>query len=290
LYYKFYCGVKTTDKLLTEIIKPLTEELQTKQLIDQFFFIRYTDPDLHIRLRFHIINTANIGKIISIVNQHIQHFLTEGLITKMQTDTYKREIERYGNNSIAMAESFFHVDSIVTLNLLDLIEGENGEQIRWQFAIRSIDELLTNFNYTPNEKLLLLEQLKTGFIHEHSEAKELKVQLDVKFRNVRKQVEDILDRDKDGERNILPLIELLAWKAEELAPIIKQLLELKDKNLLQLPINELMASYIHMMLNRIFKARQRTYEMLLYDLLYRFYKTTLAKEKSKEKDKIMSEL
>ena len=49
-----------------------------------------------------------------------------------------------------------------------------------------------------------------------------------------------------------------------------------------------MASYIHMMLNRIFKARQRTYEMLLYDLLYRFYKTTLAKEKSKEKDKIMT--
>lgn len=59
LYYKFYCGVKTADKLLTEVIKPLTEELQTKQLIDKFFFIRYTDPDLHIRLRFHLIDIGN---------------------------------------------------------------------------------------------------------------------------------------------------------------------------------------------------------------------------------------
>ena len=64
LYYKLYTGHKTADFILTEVIKPLTEEFLEKGLIDKWFFIRYADPKHHIRLRFHCLDTKNIGKVI----------------------------------------------------------------------------------------------------------------------------------------------------------------------------------------------------------------------------------
>ena len=192
-------------------------------------------------------------------------------------------MERYGTNSIEISESIFHIDSLVTLQLLDLIEGDEGEQIRWQFALRSVDEFLDNFNLKTNEKLTLLAYLKDAFIREHSESKTLKVQLDTKFRNLRKQVEDILNRDLDETRQIQPVIDLLEWKSSQIQPLANQINELVKINKLQVELNDLLASYMHMMINRIFKARQRTYEMLVYDLLYRYYKSLTGREKAKER-------
>ncbi|HET6227766.1 MAG TPA: lantibiotic dehydratase, partial [Bacteroidia bacterium] len=256
LYYKFYSGIKTADKLLAEVIRPLTQELVDKNYIDKFFFIRYSDPDNHIRLRFHFADLSKIGLVIGLVYKAIQPYQEQGLISKIQTDTYARELERYGTNSMELTESLFYIDSIVTLNLLDLIDGEEGEIIRWQFAIRSMDDLLTNLKFSAAEKLQLLDRMKTSFFREHGESKELKLQLDAKFRTERKLVEDILNKELDERREIQPVIELLKWKDEQVQPLAEQLLELKRNNQLQIDLNELTSSYIHMLLNRLFMARQ----------------------------------
>lgn len=284
LYYKFYAGIKTADKLLPEVFRSLTEELMDKRYIDKFFFIRYSDPEHHIRFRFHFSDLSKIGQVITLVHKAIQPYLDQGIVSKMQTDTYNRELERYGTHSMELTESIFYIDSVVTLQLLDLIEGEEGEVIRWQFAIRSMDDLLTGFRFNAMEKLLLLENMKTAFFREHGESKELKLQLDAKFRTERKLVEDILDREQDAGREIQPIMELLEWKKEQLHPLVEQLICLKDKGQLQTDLNELVSSYIHMLLNRLFMARQRTYELVVYDLLYRYYKSMAGREKNKSKE------
>jgi thiopeptide-type bacteriocin biosynthesis protein len=140
-------------------------------------------------------------------------------------------------------------------------------------------------NFTPAEKLQLMDTIKTGFFREHGESKQLKLQLDAKFRTERKLVEDILNREIDETREIQPVIELLKWKNEQVQPIAEQLLALKKNNQLQINLNDLTASYIHMLLNRLFMARQRTYEMVVYDLLYRYYKSVAGREKSKIAEK-----
>jgi thiopeptide-type bacteriocin biosynthesis protein len=288
LYYKFYAGIKTCDKLLSEVIRPLTEELMEKKYIDKFFFIRYADPENHLRLRFHFNDTTKIGSVVNLVYQAIQPYLEQGILSKVQTDTYSRELERYGSNSMELSETLFHIDSVVTLNLLNLIGGDEGEVIRWQFAIRSMDDLLSNLRFSASEKLQLLDQMKTSFFREHGESKELKLQLDAKFRTERKLVEHILDRGQDNSREIQPIIELLEWKKEQVQPIAEKLLKLKNKGHLQVPLDELTSSYIHMLLNRLFMSRQRTYELVVYDLLYRYYKSSLGREKNKSK-KILHE-
>lgn len=283
LYYKLYCGIKTAEKLLIESIKPMVDEWLKYGLIDKFFFIRYSDPDFHLRLRFHTNNREYIGKLVTMINLNLQPYVEQRLVSKVQTDTYKRELARYGTNSMEFSESLFYLDSITTINVLSLFNGEKGDEIRWQFALRSIDELLNCFSYSFSGKIKLLETLKTNFANEHGGGKDLKVLLDTKFRKLRREVEVILKDNLEQTRSSIPFMNILTWKNEQLKPISEKILQLKNLNELEVPLDDLLSSYLHMMMNRIFKSRQRTCEMVVYDLLFKYYKSIEAREKHNKK-------
>ena len=283
LYYKIYCGVKTGDTILTEVIKPLTEQLIKEQLIDSWFFIRYADPDIHLRVRFHFTDLKHIGTVISLFQDAIAEYEKNGLIWKVQTDTYQREIERYGVNAMLLGEQIFHYDSKCIVDMLEMIDGDKGEEIRWLFAIRSVNELLSNFNYSFEQKRDLLEDLKTGFAIEFNMNKDLKMQIDKKFRTYRKSIANILDTKNDDTSELQPLFELLNKKSVSINPIVAQILALQQNNELPLFLNDLLASYIHMLLNRLFKNKQRLHEMVVYDLMWRTYRSEIAKHKNIKK-------
>src|SRR5262249_21929470 len=52
-YAKLYGGTATADRLLRDEIAPFVGELLEEGVIDRWFFIRYTDPNPHLRLRMH---------------------------------------------------------------------------------------------------------------------------------------------------------------------------------------------------------------------------------------------
>jgi len=153
VYYKIYTGTKTSDIILAEAIKPIVEELTAKGAIDQWFFIRYADPKHHIRVRFHYNDPDAIGIIMRTVYERLYAFAKADLIWKIQVDTYNREIERYGEEHIEMAEQLFSHESDMIVNFLDMVDGEEGEELRWLFAIRALDTMLADFGYSEDEKL-----------------------------------------------------------------------------------------------------------------------------------------
>ena len=62
-------------------------------------------------------------------------------------------------------------------------------------------------------------------------------------------------------------------------------MKLKESNTLQLDWVDLIASLLHMNLDRLFMGRNRTNEFVVYDLLARQYKSNLARLKSTTKIK-----
>ncbi|MCC8199436.1 MAG: hypothetical protein LIP06_12945 [Tannerellaceae bacterium] len=52
--------------------------------------------------------------------------------------------------------------------------------------------------------------------------------------------------------------------------------KLKKENL---DIEYLISSYIHMMMNRIFRSRNRVHELIIYDFMDRYYKSKVARSK-----------
>jgi thiopeptide-type bacteriocin biosynthesis protein len=50
---------------------------------------------------------------------------------------------------------------------------------------------------------------------------------------------------------------------------VERFLMLKKEQKLEVSLDNVVASFIHMSVNRCFRSKQRLYEMMLYDFLYR---------------------
>jgi len=279
LYYKIYCGAKTADYILTEKIKKITEILFEKKIIDQWFFIRYADPDVHLRLRLHISNFEKYGDVLKLINEEFEPLLNQYIISKIQTDTYNRELDRYGDNSIDLVENLFFNDSIFVTNMLDMLDASIGGTIRWKMGLRSVDAFLNDFKLNAEEKFNLVSKLNTSFFIEHGGRKELKLILDAKFRKLRTELEYVLDSSNEKSKEYYPIIELINIRSESNKKIIEKIFLLNSNQELQISLNDLLASLLHMNLDRLFMGRNRTNEFVIYDLLTRYYKSNLARLK-----------
>jgi len=281
VYYKIYCGIKTSDNLLISAINRIVDTLLSSKLITKFFFIRYSDPQPHIRLRLLLTNSSALSPLIICVHNYFSPYQKQRLIRNIILDTYNRELERYGANTIEISESIFHIYSIATIRLLVLSPNESDEDLRWHFALRSLDALLKIFRYEGSEKFELLDKLRLGYAQEHGGGKHLKVQLDSKYRQLRETLEEIFGSAWGTTNNSKPISDLLSWMDDQLVPLASEVLKLKENGELMVQLDSLVSSYSHMMFNRIFRSRQRTFEMLCYDLLYKHYKSVEGRKKSK---------
>lgn len=267
LYYKVYTGPNTADFILGNIIKPITDDLLKKGWIDKWFFIRYADPKEHLRIRFHLTHLDCLGKIVSLITPHLKDLIHKDLIWKIQTDIYHREIERYGTNTIDEAESLFFYDSVMISTLISIIEGDEGEEIRWLFGLKAIDRLLDSFRYTETQKIELLNNLKANYRNEFHESKILNNQIKDKYRDKRKRIEEFMTFETSSTKDYQPLLNILNKKHIDMCPVVESILGKK----LEKDINDLLSSYIHMLMNRLFKSKNRIHEMICYDFLHRYY-------------------
>lgn len=275
LYYKIYCGIKTSDRILTEIIRPLAEYLIKIKLIDSWFFVRYADPDIHIRLRFHFSDLKNIALVIERFHKAVTPFHKGGLIWKIQTDTYEREIERYGQSNIILSEQIFYYDSMCIVNFLDKLKDQNKEDIRWLFGIKSVDKLLDIFKLNLDQKLILMEKLKISFAEEFNMNKNIKLQIDKKYRAERINVENFLD-DDFLKKEYPFAMELLEKRDNQLIYIVDEMKKFHNDEFYVL-LYQMIPNYIHMHLNRLFKNKQRLHEMVIYNFMWRTYRSKMAK-------------
>jgi thiopeptide-type bacteriocin biosynthesis protein len=276
-YVKIYCGVKTADRILSEVLKPITEKLLAEQKIDKWFFIRYADPDHHIRIRF--LGADNFyTKVIERLNKAFTPYLENHLIWKVQTDTYNRELERYGAVNMDNSESLFFYDSTSTIQILSLLEGDEGDDLRWQFAIKGVNDLMESFGYNLTAKIELMDVLSSNFKKEFNvESTESKKQLGAKFRELRPKIELALQSEIDSTHEFYEVWQLFEIRKSSLIDCAKRIDELYSSHALEVQKSDLVASYIHMFLNRFCRSKQRMQEMVIYDLLHQHYKSQLAR-------------
>ena len=277
LYMKLYGGVKSLDKILSEDILPLTNELLEEGIIEKWFFIRYEDTDKHLRIRFYHSHKSDfVGVVLNRMHEVLKDYLNEGIIFKIQADTYQREIERYGNETMELSESVFFHDSKAIAGILSLIEGDAGEKYRWMFGLRGVDMLLNDFEYDIQAKAKLIADMKEGFFQEFGGDDKLKHQLNDKYRLERENIEKILDVAQDTEE-IEPAIDYLKERSEALKSIN---LEVKNMQLFNNQVyncDRLLQSYVHMTMNRLFVTDNRKHELVIYYFLDKYYQSKMAR-------------
>lgn len=274
LYLKLYTGAQTADKLLGTAVKELTERLLSQELIDRWFFIRYADPNTHLRLRFHQSPVATdrfYSELLPLVYQWSDQLQQSGLIQQMQTGAYQRELERYGNDMMEASEHLFFYDSQAVVNFLNSPERSN-EEARWQLAFGGVDRLLHDFRYTLLDKVRLLGSLRQAYLDEFAVTRALQRQLDTNYRvHATSTLEGLATRYITENPELHQIILERSWAGSEAVAEIMTRTSDWDR---------LLASYLHMFLNRLFVTDLRQHELLVYYYLEKYYRSVVGRNKN----------
>jgi len=132
LYLKLFTGPATADQLLLRAAPLLSASVDTGS-IDSWHFVRYGDPDWHVRLRLHGSPDALLRDLLPQLRDLTEPLLRTGQVWRTQLDTYERELERYGGALvIGHAERIFHADSQAVIAIMSQLPGDAGADLRWR--------------------------------------------------------------------------------------------------------------------------------------------------------------
>lgn len=273
IYFKFYCGYKTGDRIIEEILGPVSLELINAGLIDKWFFIRYADPDNHLRWRVLLSDLKYFQDVILKVNKIVEVYYKRRQIYRYQIDTYFREISRYGSNSIDIIESIFWKNSVAIYLFLKSYRANSFDNLRWQFGLILVDKILTCFSLDIERKLEFVKYMRGKYRLEFNYDETMKKRIGDFYREEKNSIYNCLRVDLDKiEYTDLNIVRIIAENYRvEMQIYCENILHLENDNTLAISLNEIISSLIHMSINRLFYLNQRFQEYVLYELLSNYY-------------------
>ena len=284
LYAKIYCGVGTAEKLLANVLAPFTEQLTADRIIDKFFFIRYQDPDHHIRVRFHNALQADFWKeVIVRLKRVIKPYFENRLVHTIQFDTYHREVERYGYDTICLSENIFWHHSKAILNFISMLDGDEGEQYRWRVALKAIDLFLDAFSFSLEMKSNFLTSLDKNYCAEFKIGSEQRKKIYERFAHHKSIIDVVMTDNWIVDEGLSRAISLFNVDDAAYRSTIHGILEAQSVKGNPKQLERLLTSYLHMFINRLFMGNQRKVELIMYEYLWKIYESKLARDKNEKK-------
>lgn len=220
LYLKIYCEKNMDNNLLINIIMPYLKLKKNEKIVDEYFFIKYYDPNYHIRLRIHANNSFKLVQIFEELNRKL---INSGMCSNVTIETYSREIERYGGNKlISYYEAYFCQESEDILSLIEKKKMRYDEDLDFEI-VNKIIILLDVFGYSRVDQLELFSTIDRNSYRGY-------------FKKYRRE---ILNKYNEKNVNESYMNSLLNYK--------NALLENRNIN-----ISRVIHSLIHMMCNRVY--------------------------------------
>jgi thiopeptide-type bacteriocin biosynthesis protein len=272
LYAKLYTGTGTADQVLSHMVGPLVRSSLASGAADAWFFIRYGDPDWHLRLRLHGEPGRLCAEVLPSLHAAAAPLLETGQLWRMQLDTYEREVERYGGDrGVELAEQVFAADSEAVLTIMGPLSGDAGLDLRWRLAMRGMDLLFDDLGLTLEEKRSVARRAREGYGREFGIDGDFRGRVSQRYRAERARLEALLDPGQDPPAPLAAGLEALRRRSLRLAPVAAELRRLSQGGRLSATLAGIAMSYAHMHVNRLLRSAQRAQELVLYELLDRAY-------------------
>ncbi|MEM9492845.1 MAG: thiopeptide-type bacteriocin biosynthesis protein, partial [Myxococcota bacterium] len=201
LHSNLYCSPAIADRVLLETIDPLVRDLDDPL---SWFFIRYDDPEWHLRVRFHGPPAALREQIEPALCRALEPLLDDGLVWRVQFDTYEREVERYGGAAgIELCEAIFCADSAAALAILAALssddDSDSADDLRWRLAVVGVDALLGDLGLDRPARLAWAERVREDFAREFAVDTAFRKQLGQRYRTERPSLEALLSGQPSGQ-------------------------------------------------------------------------------------------
>ena len=276
LYVKLYGGPVVLDELLTTTLPPLLAAAQAGGALDRWFFIRFSDPRDHLRIRFNGPAKRLQREVLPLVFETFNPLLASGRIWRIQLDTYEREIERYGGREgVESAEDVFFADSVACLDVLRASSGDEGQDARWRAALYGIDALFSDFGFDTEARRGAVTSWRNQ--RQGRSGAPPKQQLADRFRAERKRLEALLGSPRGAEGELEFIRAAFERRSERMGPVVERLRALAARDDAGLSVPDLVSSYAHMHVNRLIRSAANSHELVIYDFLARLYEAQAAR-------------
>jgi thiopeptide-type bacteriocin biosynthesis protein len=269
LFAKLYSGRTRHDDLLAGPVREFANGALQNGLAERWFFIRYADPEPHIRLRFQGEAASLLAHLLPALTAWGRSLVEAGLLRKLVVDSYDREIERYGGpEGIQVAEQVFAGDSVAVCNIVALRIRRILELSSLDLALITMDDLVSSLGLPAGERLKLYATIRQA--QESAFANQIgrlaKTFYD--YRDVARRL--VGDRQWLREQPGGPQLEAcLQARAETLRPLGEQLRALAEKGQLWMSLHSILGSYIHMHCNRLLGINR----LLEFEAAYNLHRT-----------------
>lgn len=284
LYLKVYGGVGILDEILATALPPLIRRMTSSGCALKWFFIRYSDPHDHLRIRFNGRPERLTAELLPQITATFNPLLSSGKLWKIEFDTYQREVERYGGmDGIRAAEEIFFADSEAVLQVLQELSGDEGLDFRWRIGILGIDRLLSDFGLNERMKWEALGQWSKRSQAEFNVDMSVRRQLAERFRTERRRLESLLDGSAETDRQLKVARQAFELRSARNAESCQRIRQLAIQDKLTESVTRLASSYVHMHINRLIRASQRAHEVVMYDFMAQLYGSRLAKKPTARK-------
>ena len=242
LFAKLYGPVGGQDELLAGPVRTFAEFATASGLAEQWFFVRYADPEPHLRLRFAGDPDDLLGGVLPRLCSWAQELFADGLCERVAFDTYEREIERYGGLAgMAAAERIFAIDSATVVELLELARRNRIGLDRTALAVLSIDALLADLGLDEARRLALYRRAVSS---RHESGPD--------YRQRQRAIRSLVaTHDADQDDPDRALARLLGARAAGLEGPAQRLRELAAGGELAKPVDDICQSFVHMHCNRL---------------------------------------
>lgn len=282
LYVKLYTGTSTADAVLREVVLPVVRKAGAA--CDHWYFIRYADPDWHLRVRFHGEPEALHREVLPRLHAAAAPFLDDGRVWALRLDTYQRETARYGGaEGIALAERLFAADSEAVLRIVATLEGDEGTDARWRLALLGAHRLLEDLGLDLEGRSRVATRLRESWSREHRADLRLKRQLGDRHRQERSALDALLSRSAEAEALYAPGFAALDQRSAAIRPLVAELRRREQAGGLEATVEAMAPSYLHMHVNRMIRAEARAHELVLYEMLHRNYHAEIGRARARAK-------
>lgn len=257
IYCKLYCSAASSDRVLASVLQRLGSSLPKV-----WYFVRYLDPGFHIRLRLKS-GAASSEPIRRNLLDSAAQLERDGLVWKFQFDTYEPEIERYGGSSAQIhCEELFAADSRFVATILPLTKSDSV--MRWLAALASVSQLLDDLEFDLEAKHTFAAGLRDQYYREFKVERQGRLALARRYRGQRelvsKAVSGRLWVDDLGE-GAAEAVRLRSFSTRESWRRARSCLAQPDH------AQRVVASVVHMAVNRVLLPPLRESEVVLYDFL-----------------------
>lgn len=275
LFFKLYAPTGTTHRLLQEVVHPLAALHQDIAPDQPWFYVRYSDPDHHLRVRFRA-DPAARRKLEELFASLIVPFVEVGSVARVNIDTYVREVERYGGRrGIELAEMWFRQDSVAALRLMSLAASD--DRLQWTAVAMGWDRLLADFGLEYKQRERVVVVAREAFGREFHVGPAVRRRLAKRLRTERRELEALVTRTFPGESRLDEIDRVFRERSESTTELVREFRQLDEGGTLLCSIQDLLRSMMHMSANRMFASAARAQELVIHDFLARTYRSLTAR-------------